>query len=144
MFVDAVRHEKLRVLGPTVAALGEADLFVSEWLAMGRGCVLLVRRAVADVTVQNDEGGAVLGLAENVEGVLDALDVVGVADAQDVPSVSQESGLNVLGKGDARASLDGDVVVVVDPAKIIEPQVAASDAASDATPSIMQPSPQIA
>src|SRR4029450_1731053 len=95
MFVDAVGHKKLRVLWPAVAALGEADLLVSEWLAVSRGCVLLMRGAVADVTVENNEGGAFLGLSEDVEGVLDALNIVGVADAQDVPPVGQKPRLDV-------------------------------------------------
>jgi hypothetical protein len=49
MFVDAVRNKKLRILGPAVTALSEPDLVVSQWFAMGRGRVLLVRRAVADM-----------------------------------------------------------------------------------------------
>ena len=123
MLVDTVGHKKLCVLWPAVAALREPDLLVSKGLAVSRSRVLLVRGAVANVTVQNDEGGAFLGLAENIEGMLDALDVVGVAHAQNVPPVRQESRLNVFCKSDARAPLDGDAVVVVDPAKIVEPQV---------------------
>src|SRR4030095_8923279 len=111
------------LVGPAVAARGEPDLIVSEWLAVSRGRVLLVWGAVADVTVENNEGGAFLGLAEDVEGVLDALNIVGVGDAQDVPPVGQKPRLDVLCKGDARFALDGDVVVVVDPAKVVETQV---------------------
>ena len=123
VLVDAIGHKKLRVLGPAIGVLGEPDLLVAERLAVGRGSVLLVRGAVADVAVQNNERGPVLRLAKDVEGVLDALDVVGVADPQDVPAVSQKSRLDVLCKGDARVPLDGDVVVVVDPAKVVEAQV---------------------
>ena len=123
MFVDAIGHKKLCIFGPAVAALGEPDLLISERLAVSRSRVLPVRRTVADVTVQHNERRAFLGLSEDVEGVLDALDVVGVADAQDVPPVGQKSRLDVLSKSNPRAPLDGDVVVVVDPAKIIEPQV---------------------
>ena len=123
MLVDAVGHKELRVLGPAVAALGEPDLLISEWLAVCRGRVLLVRRAVADVTIQHNEGGPFLGLSEDLNGVLDALYVVGVADTQHVPAVSQKSCLDVLCKRDARFSLDGDVIVVVDPAKVAETQV---------------------
>src|SRR4030095_9218675 len=112
------------LVGPAVAARGEPDLIVSEWLAVSRGRVLLVRGAVADVTVENNEGGAFLGLAKDVPGVLDALDVVGVADAQDVPPVGQKPRLDVFSKSDARFTLDGDVVVVVDPAKVVETEVA--------------------
>lgn len=41
VLIDAVGNEKLRVLGPIVAALGEAALLVAERLAMRLGSVLL-------------------------------------------------------------------------------------------------------
>ena len=123
MFVDAVGYKKLCILGPAIELLTETDLLITERLTVGRSSVLFMRRTVAYVAVQNDERGAVFGLAKDVEGVLDALDVVGVADTQDVPAVSQKSRRDVLCKGDARFTLDGDVVVVVDPAKVVEAQV---------------------
>ena len=67
MLADAVGDEELRVLGPAVGALGEADLLLAERLAVGLGGVLLVRRTVADVAVQNDEGGAALRLPEDLK-----------------------------------------------------------------------------
>jgi hypothetical protein len=76
------------------------------------------------VTVQNDKGGTFLGFSEDVQSVLDALDVVGIADAQDVPSIRQEPGRDVLRESYTRVPLDGDVIVVVDPAKVIEPKMA--------------------
>ena len=124
VLVDTVGDEKLRVFGPSVAALGKADLLVAERLAVGFGGVLLVRGTVADVAVENDEGRAALRLPEDLKGVLDAIDVVGVADPQNVPPVTQEPGRDVLREGDARVPLDGDVVVVVDPAEVVEAQVA--------------------
>ena len=81
MLVDAVGHKELRVLWPAVTALREPDLLVPEWLAVGRSSVLSMRGTVADMAVQNDERGAVFSPAKDVEGVLDALDVVGVPDA---------------------------------------------------------------
>ena len=124
VLVDAVGHEELRVLGPAVVALGEADFFLAERFAVGCGGVLLVRRAVADVAVENDERGPAFGLAEDLERVLDAIDVVGVADPQHVPAVGEESGGDIFGEGDAGVAFDGDVVVVVDPAEVIEAQMA--------------------
>src|SRR5262249_21144854 len=40
-----------------------------------------------------------------------------------VPVITEEAGGNVLGKGDARTALDADVVVVVDPAEIVEAEM---------------------
>jgi len=63
-------------------------------------------------------------LPENFERVFDAINIVGVADAQDVPSVTEEAGSDVFSKGDVCVSFDGDVVVVVNPAEVIETEVA--------------------
>ena len=59
-----------------------------------------------------------------VSACFDTFEIVGVADAQHVPSVGQEARRDILGEGDARVAFDGDVVVVVDPAKVVELQVA--------------------
>ncbi len=85
MLAHGVRDEELGVLRPSVAALGEANLVVAQRLAMSGGSVVLVRRAVADVAVENDEGRAALGHLERVQCGLDAVDVIGVGDAKNVP-----------------------------------------------------------
>src|SRR5262249_15542563 len=77
----AVGDEELCVLGPAIEALAEADLVVAEGLAVGRRGVLSVRRAIADVAVEHDKGRAFLGAPEDLERLLDAVDVVGIAHA---------------------------------------------------------------
>ena len=47
-----------------------------------------------------------------------------VTDPQDIPTVTQEPCRDIFGEGNARVSLDGDVVVVVNPAEVIQTQVA--------------------
>src|SRR5262249_9204324 len=74
--------------------------------------------------IQNDQGWAVLLLPENAQGVTDAIDVVGVANSQHVPPIGQKPACNVLREGDPRAALNGDVVVVVNPAEVVQSQVA--------------------
>src|SRR5262249_45643947 len=61
---------------------------------------------------------------EGSEGPRQHLLVVGVADAGDVPAVADEAGGHVVAEGQFRVPLDGDVVVVVDPAEVGELQVA--------------------
>src|SRR6058998_1719662 len=75
------------------------------------------------MAVENDEGRPPLCLAEDFESVLDAIDVVGIANPQNVPSVTQEPGRYILREGDARVAFDCDVIVVVDPAEIVEAQM---------------------
>src|SRR5262249_59578935 len=57
-------NQELGVLGPAVVAFGEANLLLTQRFAVSRGGGLLMRRAVADVAVQDDEGRATLGLVE--------------------------------------------------------------------------------
>ena len=124
MLADAVRHEELRVLRPAVGALGEPHLVVAERLAVRRGGVVPIRRTVADVAVENDDRRAPARFAEHAQRALDRLDVVGVADAQDVPAVTQEAQRDVLGERDVGAAFDRDVIVVVDPAQVVEREMA--------------------
>src|SRR5262249_9859958 len=111
-------------LRPAIDALCETDLLRAEWLAVGLGAVLPVRGTVADVAVQDEQSGAAGRLLEDLQGVLDAVDVVGVADPQDVPGGTKKARRHVFRERYARVPFDSDVVVVVDPAEVIEPQVA--------------------
>ncbi len=124
MLVHAVRNEKLRILGPAIKPLGEANLFFAERFAMGRGCIVLVRRAIPDMAVENDKRWAALGLLEDLQRVFDKVGVVGVAYAQDIPAVGQKPAAISSVKAMQRVAFDGDVVVVVDPAQIIQLQMA--------------------
>src|SRR5262249_1489181 len=123
VLVNAVGHQKLRVFGPAVGAFGAPALLLAERFAVRRRRVLLARRTVPDVAVEDDERGAPLGWPKDREGALDAVDVVGIANADHIPPVAQEARGDVLGEGNAGVTLDGDVVVVVDPAEVIETQV---------------------
>src|SRR6201987_2430713 len=75
------------------------------------------------MAVENDERWAAFCLLEKFKRLLNTLDVIRIADTQDVPSIGNESRLNVFSKGNAGVSLDRDVIVVVDPAKIVETEV---------------------
>src|ERR1700733_5051861 len=118
MFLDSIRYQKLRTLPPSVATLGEANLFLSQRLTVSCRRVLLVRRTVTDMAVEDDEGWAIGCSLENLQSGLDSVDIIGVADAENVPTVPLKSGGNVLCKSNPGISLNGDVVVVVDPTEI--------------------------
>jgi hypothetical protein len=121
---DAVRDEELSVLGPAVGALGQPHLLLPQRFAMGGLGVLLVRRAPADVAVDDDQGRpADLGL-EGVEGAGEQSGVVGVPDPEHVPAVALEATEHVVAVGEAGVAVDRDVVVVVEPAEVVELEVA--------------------
>ncbi len=90
---------------------------------MGGLGVLFVRRAPADVAVDDDQGRAAdLGL-ERVEGFAEQAGVVGVADPQHVPAVPLEATEDVVAEGQRGVAVDRDVVVVEDPAEVVQLQV---------------------
>ena len=91
---------------------------------MGRARALLGRRAVGDVAVDDDQRRALGLVLERLERAREHRAVVGVADAGDVPAVADEARRDVVGEREARGALDRDPVVVVDPAEVLEPEVA--------------------
>ena len=143
LLVDAVGDQEFFVLRPAVEFVGERDFFRAERFAVSFVGVLVVRRAVADVAVDDNQCGLVSGLTENVESLGERDRVVGVGDVFDVPTVAFEARGHVFAEGQAGVAFDGDVVVVVDPAEIGSLWWPASDAASPEMPSIMSPSPQM-
>src|SRR5262249_36588719 len=104
MFVNSIRHKKLFILGPSVAAFHEPSLFIAKRLTMTWCGVLLIGGAIADVTMQHDKCRPAFRLSEDVEGLFDAFDIVGVSDSQYVPSVSEEASRDVLSKRQLRVS----------------------------------------
>ncbi len=123
MLAHPVRHEELGVLGPAVGALGLAHLLLAERLAVGGRGVDLVRRAVADVAVDDDQCRPPLLALELLEGGGDQVGVVGVADPGDVPAVAHEAGGDVVVVGEVGHPVDSYSIVVVDPAEVVELQV---------------------
>ena len=53
--IDAFGHQKLRILRPAVETLCETDLLLAQRVAVSRRRVLLMRGAVTDGAVENDE-----------------------------------------------------------------------------------------
>ena len=124
MFAHAIGHGEARVGVEAVELLGAARLVDTQRLAVGGGAVLLVRRAVADVAVHDDQRWAVVRALEGLQRQRRGLDVVGVGHLQHLPAAGREARADVLGKGDGRRAFDADVVAVVDPAQPAELQVA--------------------
>src|SRR5206468_7775595 len=87
----AVGDQELRLLRPAVEALAEADLLVAERLAVGGVAVLLVRRAVADVAVDDDQCRPVRCGFLGLERAIEHGKVVRVADTGHAPAVADEA-----------------------------------------------------
>src|SRR5581483_1628228 len=117
-FVNSLRHEKLSVFWPTVIALGKADLFLAQRLAMRRTSVLLMWSAISDVTIHHEERRPVGRCLETAKCTSEAFRIIGIADARHVPAIAEETHRDVFAKRQRCIAFDGDVIVVVNPAKI--------------------------
>ena len=83
----------------------------------------LVRGAVADDAVHHDQRRTLSLGPKRIEGAAQRGQIVGVGDVLHRPAVAGEPGRHVLGERQAGGALDGDLVVVVDPAQIGQLQV---------------------
>src|SRR5215510_1793898 len=75
------------------------------------------------MTVQNDERGTTFCFMEDVQRLLDAHTIVRVTYPQNVPTIREESSRDILGERQTRVPLDRDVIVIVDPAEIVEAEM---------------------
>src|SRR5262245_2288338 len=103
--IDSGRNQKLGIIRPTVVALGETSFLFAEQLSVRGSFAGLVWSAAADVTVEHDKSRPVFSSPEDLEGVLDAMNVVRVSHAQNVPPISEKAGSYVLGESDIRVAL---------------------------------------
>ena len=59
VFAYPLGDEELRVLGPAITALRELDFLFAQRLAVRRARILLVRRTVGDVAIDDHERGSI-------------------------------------------------------------------------------------
>jgi len=64
---DAIGNEELRIFRPPVVALGEFNFFLTKRFTVSGMRVLLVRCAVGDMAINDNEGGAVSSLLRGCE-----------------------------------------------------------------------------
>ena len=76
------------------------------------------------MTFDDDKGRAVVGAPGVGDRVGYSIAVVGVADPQHLPAIAEKPGSDILAEGERGISLDRDVIAVVDPGQVAEPQMA--------------------
>ena len=123
VLVDAVGDTEL-LGGAAVELLGRLNLVPAQRLAVRRVMAFLARHAPGDVAVHDDQRRPVGRALERLQRPLEHVDIIGVGHADNVPAVAEEARGHIFGEGDVGVAFDGDVVVVVDPAKVVQLQVA--------------------
>src|SRR5262249_39518824 len=97
---------------------GKFDLPFAEGFAVGFVRILLVRRAVADVAVDDDERGLVGATEKSFVAAGELQQIVGVGDTGDVPAVADKARHHVFAERPTGRAIESDTIVVVDQAKI--------------------------
>src|SRR5215470_4298624 len=122
--INTLGHIKLLVFGPAIIPLGKTDLFFTQGFAVSAACILFVGCPVSDVTVDNDQRGAIFGVPERPESASQHLKVVRIANARNIPPVSKKARRNVFRERKGGIALNRDVVIVINPTEIREPPMA--------------------
>src|SRR4029077_19744685 len=105
---------------PAVCLFHKSYLFFTEWLAMCGARILTMRRAISDMTLYDYDGRFARRSSSIPKRSFDSIEIVGIPDANNVPSVGKEPPSDILGKRDIRLAFDRDVIAIVDPAKVVE------------------------
>ena len=113
----------MRIRRPAQRLLGQTDLVLAQWRAVGTGRILLVRAAVSNVGVTGDQRGTLRLRLCSTDGRLDPIQVVRV-HLLHVPAIGPETGHDVLGKGNVRRAFDRNLVVIVQVNELAQSQVA--------------------
>jgi len=88
------------------------------------GSVLLTGYAIGDVARHDNEGRPALRLLERLDGVRNPLHDPRRRRRAARSSRSPQAPANILVEGQRRLALDGDVIVVVEPAEVVELEMA--------------------
>src|SRR5262249_23646122 len=112
--------QKLGVFRPAIGALGQTNLVFAQGLAVSSFSILFVGSAVGNVAIHDNERRPIARIEKSSQSARKHFQIISVAHASHIPSIAQETGGYILSKSQSRVTFYGDVVVIVDPAKIGE------------------------
>src|SRR6476660_4078371 len=105
VFENAVRHQEIRVFGPTIGAFSEFDFFNTERLAMRRGRIMAMWRAISDMAVEYYQRRSAFRIAKRCQGLFNLRNVVGITDVEDIPAITGETNGYIFGDRQPRTAL---------------------------------------
>src|SRR5215471_1812828 len=120
MFPDTIWNVEFRVFRPAVVSFGQPNFFFAQRFAMCGTCILLVRRAISDVAIHNDQCRSIFRAEKSLKGACQHCLVVRISNANHVPPITEKTGRHILTERPLRMTFDGDPIVVIDPAEIRE------------------------
>ena len=80
--------------------------------------VLFMWRTVTNMAINNDQSGTIFGLLKIAIGIAEHLQIVGIGNVSDVPSISLKTQAHVLAERPVRGTIQSYVIVIVNPTEI--------------------------
>ncbi len=117
-------HVEMFVGVPTVTLFRQADLVFAQRLAVCLGLASPVGASVSDLCLDDDQRGAIRLGSCCLERRVNLVEIVAVFHGQDEPSIRDEPRPDVLGERDVRTAVDGNLIAVVQPDEVAQPEVA--------------------
>src|SRR5260370_20766401 len=108
MLVYPAGDQELGVGRPTVSMLHQLDLVFAERLAVRGTGILTMRRTIADMTIDDSDRGSARRPCGIPKRVLDAIQIVGIPDTNDLPSIPPKSTADVFCESDIGFSFHRD------------------------------------
>src|SRR5215475_11692770 len=113
VFLNPFRHQELGIFGPAIVLFRETYFVLAEWLAMRLAAVMLVGRPIADMAVDYDQCRAVSCIQESFVSTTQHVQIIGIADAGDIPPVPYETSHHVFTERPRGGTVERDLIVVV-------------------------------
>ena len=119
-----IRDITIGFKGPANGLFGQFDFIFTKGFAV-HGCrALLVRAAASDDGPYRNNRGPCAFFSCQGECIFNGLQVISISHPLSVPAVGIKAGHGVFRKGDVRAALDSDVVVIVEVNELAEFEMA--------------------
>ena len=123
MLIYAFRYDELLTTVPTVSFLGQSNFVDSERCTVCCMRICFVWRTETNDALQNNNGRFARRVLKALHCSTNGIQIVGILDCHCVPSESLKFRGRIFRKCQIRFTFDRDVIVVINPAEVIQFQV---------------------
>src|SRR6266567_3907775 len=106
------------ILRPAIELFHQLDFIFAQSLAMRGVGVLLMRRAISDMAIDDDESWPIIRGKKFIECIRQRIEIVRVSDVSYVPAVSAEAHGDIFTERPIGGTVKRDLVGVVNPTEV--------------------------
>ena len=123
MIHHTIGHKEFRLFWPAIKFLRSANLIFAKWFAVCSAGVFLRRGSPTNSTINDDQRWTICRCSSRGICASQHIQIVRIGNAKHIPSISQIARAHIIVVCKRSVTFDGDVIVVVNPAKIRELQM---------------------